>query len=135
MLPGFPNIVGAALYGDSKDIANLSAATIPVVQHLAGAPSNGLEKTASLTRYYYPAASSSAFAIPFQPHFHYNSEGISHSRTLRALKPSMGGPYFDLEAIWEEHTHYEFTDRSMEHTMSTMVQEPYVNHIPTVSSS
>lgn len=46
----------------------------------------------------------------------------------------MDGPFFDLEAIWEEHTYYEFADRSVEHTMSTMVQEPYVNHVPTVSS-
>jgi carboxymethylenebutenolidase len=46
----------------------------------------------------------------------------------------MGGPYFDLEEIWEEHTYYEFADRSVEHTMSTMVQEPYVNHVPTVSA-
>jgi carboxymethylenebutenolidase len=38
-----------------------------------------------------------------------------------------------LEEIWEEHTYYEFADRSVEHTMSTMVQEPYVNHVPTVS--
>lgn len=45
----------------------------------------------------------------------------------------MGGPYFDLEVIWDEHTYYEFDDRSVECTMATMVQEPYVNHIPTVS--
>jgi carboxymethylenebutenolidase len=51
------------------------------------------------------------------------------------LKPKMGGPYFDLEEIWEEHTYYEFADRSVEHTMSTMVQEPYVNHVPTVSET
>jgi hypothetical protein len=44
----------------------------------------------------------------------------------------MDGPYFDLEAIWDEHCYYEFTDRSVEHTMSTMVAEPYVNHVPTV---
>jgi carboxymethylenebutenolidase len=44
----------------------------------------------------------------------------------------MNGPYFDLERIWDEHTYYEFTDRSVEHTMSTMVDQPYVNHVPTV---
>lgn len=46
----------------------------------------------------------------------------------------MNGPYFDLEAIWDEHTYYEFADRSVEHTMSTMVDQPYVNHVPTVSN-
>lgn len=45
----------------------------------------------------------------------------------------MNGPYFDLETIWDEHTYFEFENRSVEWTMSTMVQEPYVNHIPTVS--
>ena len=45
----------------------------------------------------------------------------------------MGGPYFDLEAIWDEHTRYEFADRSVEETMATMVDEPYVNHIPTLT--
>lgn len=45
----------------------------------------------------------------------------------------MAGPYFDLEAIWEEHTYLEFEVRDVEATMATMVQEPYVNHIPTVS--
>jgi carboxymethylenebutenolidase len=44
----------------------------------------------------------------------------------------MGGPFFDLEKIWEEHAFYEFGDRSVEKTMGTMVQEPYVNHVPTV---
>jgi hypothetical protein len=45
----------------------------------------------------------------------------------------MGGPYFDLEAIWDEHTRYEFADRSVEETMATMVDEPYVNHVPTLT--
>ncbi|KAL2156777.1 hypothetical protein VTH82DRAFT_1523 [Thermothelomyces myriococcoides] len=44
----------------------------------------------------------------------------------------MGGPYFDLEAIWDEHTRYEFADRSVEKTVATMVDQPYVNHVPTM---
>ena len=70
--------------------------------------------------------------MPFQEHFHYITESVSYTRNLSFLKPRLGGPYFDLETIWEEHCYYEFADRSVEHTMSTMVQEPYVNHIPTV---
>lgn len=45
----------------------------------------------------------------------------------------MGGPYFDLEEIWEEHVLYEFGERAVEKTMATMVQEPYVNHVPTLT--
>lgn len=48
------------------------------------------------------------------------------------LKKYIRGADFDLEAIWEEHTYFEFADRSAAKTMGTMVQEPYVNHVPTV---
>ncbi|KAK7746497.1 hypothetical protein SLS53_002456 [Cytospora paraplurivora] len=84
-------------------------------------------------QYYYPKAASYLFATPFHDAFHYNTEAISHTRNLTFFKPTMGGPFFDLETIWEEHTYYEFADRSLEHTMSTMVQEPYVNHVPTMT--
>lgn len=38
-----------------------------------------------------------------------------------------------MEAIWDEHCLFEFGERDVEKTMGTMVDEPYVNHIPTVS--
>lgn len=74
------------------------------------------------------------FATPFQGTFDYTTEAVSHTRNLGFLKPLIGGPYFDLKTIWEEHTQHEFETRSVPHTMATMVQEPYVNHIPTVRS-
>ena len=40
------------------------------------------------------------------------------------------GPYFDFETVY---TYYEFSDQSFEHTMSMMVDQPYVNHVPTAS--
>lgn len=134
-LSQFPAIVNAVLYGEENSKESLAVTPVPILQHLAGASSSGiLGKAQGLIRYNYPAAKSHKFATPFQGHFNYNIESLSHTRSLMFLKPLLGGPYFDLEAIWDEHTHYEFTDRSMEHTMSTMVQEPYVNHVPTVSS-
>lgn len=80
----------------------------------------------------YPTAES-FFVLPSHSSFHPPSASISHTRTLSFLKPLIGGPCFDLEAIWEEHTLYEFGERAVEKTMSTMVQEPYVNHIPTLT--
>jgi hypothetical protein len=38
---------------------------------------------------------------------------------------------YDLAALWEAHCRYEFETRDVDATMSTMVAEPYVNHIPT----
>jgi carboxymethylenebutenolidase len=38
-----------------------------------------------------------------------------------------------LEALWEAHCRYEFETRDVDATMATMVAEPYVNHIPTMT--
>ena len=40
---------------------------------------------------------------------------------------------YDLVALWEEHCRYEFETRDVDATMATMVDEPYVNHIPTMT--
>ncbi len=42
-------------------------------------------------------------------------------------------PKYDLEALWEEHCRYEFETRDVDATMATMVDAPYVNHIPTMT--
>jgi carboxymethylenebutenolidase len=39
----------------------------------------------------------------------------------------------DLVALWEAHCRYEFETRDVEATMASMVAEPYVNHIPTMT--
>ncbi|HYZ32401.1 MAG TPA: nuclear transport factor 2 family protein [Crenalkalicoccus sp.] len=39
----------------------------------------------------------------------------------------------DLVALWEAHCRYEFETRDVDATMATMVDEPYVNHIPTIT--
>lgn len=106
-------------------------AKIPALVHMPGA-SNGIRETESLTEYSYPDVSSAGFIVPGHSDFKYSTAGVAHTRSLSFLKKHLDGPYFDLEKIWEEHTYYEFGDRSVEKTMATMVQEPYVNHVPTV---
>jgi carboxymethylenebutenolidase len=39
----------------------------------------------------------------------------------------------ELMAKWEEHTRYEFETRDVEATLSTMVDDAYVNHIPVLT--
>jgi carboxymethylenebutenolidase len=39
----------------------------------------------------------------------------------------------DLIALWEAHCRCEFETRDADATMATMVREPYVNHIPTMT--
>jgi carboxymethylenebutenolidase len=40
---------------------------------------------------------------------------------------------YDLAALWDAHCRYEFDTRDVDATMSTMVAQPYVNHIPTMT--
>src|ERR1700740_357651 len=40
---------------------------------------------------------------------------------------------YDLAALWEAHCRYEFETRDVDATMSTMVAQPYVNHVPTMT--
>ncbi|KAL2358601.1 hypothetical protein BJ546DRAFT_834294 [Cryomyces antarcticus] len=39
----------------------------------------------------------------------------------------------DLERVWEEHVALEFVSKDAAATMATMVAEPYVNHVPTLT--
>lgn len=123
------------VYADASQEETLAVASVPAIHHLAGIRPGRSTRTDALTVYYYPNVESYKFATPFQSCFHYTTEAISHTRSIKLLKQHMSGPYFDLELIWDEHTYYEFADRSVEHTMSTMVQEPYVNHVPVVCTS
>lgn len=115
------------------NLTSSKTSPIPTLTHVA-AHTAKLSRNGKSTAYSYPTAPSHLFAVPFSSDFNYTTESVSHTRNLTFLKPLMNGPYFDLEDIWDEHTYYEFADRSVEHTMSTMVQEPYVNHVPTVSA-
>jgi carboxymethylenebutenolidase len=121
-------IVASVLYADAQTVESLAPTVKPLLKHIASQDF----RPASQSQYPYREATTYAFATPGHPHFDYTTESVSHTRNLQFLKPKLNGPYFDLEAIWNEHTWYEFSDRSVEHTMGTMVQEPYVNHVPTV---
>lgn len=58
--------------------------------------------------------------------------GLAHSRSLALLRRTIG-PDYDLEALWEAHTRYEFETRDVAATMATMVADPYVNHVPVMT--
>ena len=57
---------------------------------------------------------------------------MAHSRTISALRKALG-PEIDLEKLWEDHVKYEFVTRNVGDTLKTMVSDPYVNHIPTMT--
>jgi hypothetical protein len=60
------------------------------------------------------------------------SASLAWSRTLGILRAAFNITV-DLESVWEEHTELEFVTKDAAATMRTMVAEPYVNHIPTLT--
>ncbi|MBS0425704.1 MAG: dienelactone hydrolase family protein [Proteobacteria bacterium] len=81
--------------------------------------------------HFYPGCDH-AFARKGSPHFDANSARLADDRTINFLVPRVG-PVYDLEALWEKHLDYEFATRDADLTMGTMVAQPYVNHIPTMT--
>jgi len=73
-----------------------------------------------------------AFARQGGDHFHKPSASMAHQRSIAAFKQAMG-PHHDFSALWDKHCEYEFATRNVADTMATMVPEPYVNHIPTMT--
>jgi len=60
------------------------------------------------------------------------SASLAWSRTLGAVRRAFG-IQVDLEEVWENHLALEFATKDVDATMKTMVPEPYVNHIPTLT--
>lgn len=73
-----------------------------------------------------------AFAREKGDHFNLAAANIAYERSMTALKGAIG-PHFDLAALWDAHVFHEFETRNVDATMATMVKEPYVNHIPTMT--
>lgn len=121
-------IVAVISYGSSA----LQTAK-PQLNHISRETPKIASKADSKSKtYHYPDAGS-FFIVPSHDDFRSAPAAVSHTRCLTFLKPLTGGPWFDLEALWDEHTMFEFGERDVEKTMGTMVQEPYVNHIPTIT--
>ncbi|KAA6413014.1 MAG: hypothetical protein FRX48_02757 [Lasallia pustulata] len=57
---------------------------------------------------------------------------LAWSRSLAAVRKGFDVEV-DLEKVWEEHLALEFLHKDADSTMRTMVPEPYVNHIPTIT--
>jgi len=58
---------------------------------------------------------------------------VAWSRTLTTLRRGFNLDRDDLETIWDNHTRLEFETRDADETMKTMVPQPYVNHVPTMT--
>ena len=73
-----------------------------------------------------------AFSRPEGDHYHKPSANMAYGRTVAHFRSTLG-PIYDLSALWDKHCEYEFATRDVRATMSTMIAEPYVNHVPTMT--
>ncbi|MBV1789101.1 dienelactone hydrolase family protein [Marinobacterium sp. D7] len=90
-----------------------------------------LQGRANMELYLYPDADH-AFARAGSEHYHKPSALMAHQRSVTALRRTIG-PNYDLSYLWDKHCEYEFATRNVDDTMATMVAQPYVNHIPTLT--
>ena len=65
-------------------------------------------------------------------HFHKTTADFAHQRSISLFRKAMG-PHYNFSDLWDKHCEYEFATRDVDATMATMVSEPYVNHIPTMT--
>ena len=73
-----------------------------------------------------------AFGAPERESYHKPSTLMAYSRTIKQFRDTLG-PSYDLDHLWDMHCFYEFAERDVPKTMATMIDEPYVNHIPTMT--
>ncbi|HYB08198.1 MAG TPA: dienelactone hydrolase family protein [Alphaproteobacteria bacterium] len=128
--------------GIEKFLGDAAAIECPMVLHFGEKDSHNppqavdairraLEERPAVDIYVY-ADADHGFARPGGPYFHKPSAMMAHSRSIALLRRAMG-PLYNLSQLWERHTYFEFGERDVDATMRTMVAEPYVNHVPTMT--
>ena len=114
----------------------------PMVLHIAGedkyVPKEAQEQIKAafadkpnVEIYVYPGQDH-AFARTMGDHYNKPAANMAHSRSIALFRKVMG-PKYDLSALWDQHCYHEFATRDVAATMKTMVDNPYVNHIPTMT--
>jgi carboxymethylenebutenolidase len=125
-----------------QDMNKLPAVTGPTVIHFgAQDPMCPPEARERIQDQYADNPFVKCYVYPEAGHAFYNGDraeysgsasGMSLTRTLELLRKSLG-PRYDLSELWDQHTMQEFLFRSADGTIATMVDEPYVNHVPTLT--
>lgn len=114
---------------------------VPTTLHCAGGARPTAETVAAIRSALGADARASIFVYPgaapgfaCREHSRHDAPhaAMAYSRTIAALKRVMG-PHYDLEELWEAHLVCEFVAQDATATMRTMVPEPYVNHVPTLT--
>jgi carboxymethylenebutenolidase len=138
---GVDAAVGYYVVGIEASLDELATIKCPVTLHFGEidkfAPEAARNAIAAAVKgknveiFVYPGADH-GFNCSERPAFDKAASLMAHSRSLTTFHNAIG-PIYDLSALWEQHTYLEFGARDADATMRTMVAEPYVNHIPTMT--
>ena len=128
--------------GIEKVLSEAGKIRCPMVLHIAekdkwtppevvNAIKGSFEGRLEVEIYVYPAVDH-AFSRTGGSNFDKPAAMMAHSRSI-ALFRKVLGPVLNLSQLWDMHCYYEFGTRDVDATMATMVAEPYVNHVPTMT--
>jgi carboxymethylenebutenolidase len=142
-LAGDGRLQALVLYDGSVDAERLAALPSPAVLHIATEEDPQRAAAAAavveaipyspdrLLTYSYRDARP-GFDDEASPNYNGPVSGLAYSRSLGLLRRELG-PHYNLNDLWERHTDCEFVLKDPHENMKTMVAEPYVNHIPTMT--
>lgn len=132
------DLAAIVVYDFDGEPANAAAASCPLALHLTGqAVSNVRAYRDTLAehddaRVFTYSDVTSGFVDSSHAAYDRRIADIAHTRTLDLLRPLIG-PHYDFVALFAEHARHEFETRDVDATMATMVAEPYVNHVATMT--
>jgi carboxymethylenebutenolidase len=136
-------LAALVLHEGSVDPARVARLPCAAIMHfgIAGAPDEAVRAAAArrcatnhpdgMSAYVYRDAKPN-FADPTAPDWNPYFAGMAQSRTLGLLRHKLG-PHYNLSDLWERHVECEFVLKDATENMKTMVPEPYVNHVPTMT--
>jgi carboxymethylenebutenolidase len=140
--------VGYYGVGIESALDEASRISCPTMLHLAGADQHcppaaqaqihqALDNHPLVTLHVYPEQGH-AFGRPSSARYNTSAAELAHLRTLEFLVRNLGGPTTNnategLSELWDEHVKFEFATRNTEDTLTTMVEDAYVNHVPVLT--
>ncbi len=132
------DLAAIVVYDFDGKPANAATVSCPLALHLTGqTATNAVAFRDALhehdnARVYTYSDVASGFFDPSDPAYDRRIADIAHTRTLDLLRPLIG-PHYDFVSLFAEHARHEFETRDVDATMATMVAEPYVNHVATMT--
>lgn len=110
--------------------AELAGLSAPVMIHTVSDLPDTIAAIGPDTRIFTYPECQQGFVFPGEPAYDKWAARVAYSRTLAPLRRTLG-PHYDLAALFREHLRHEFDTKDADATMETMIDTPYVNHVPT----